>query len=75
MSIKIIDSSEMKKVVACERDDDNRKDNKDKDLKIEIIPKSHIIHCERIKLGTINNCALCENINKDIFLRCSNKFK
>ena len=29
--------------------------------------------CERQKKGMVNNCALCENANKEIYNRCATK--
>lgn len=44
-----------------------------------LVPKDKVlceeISCERTKKGMINNCALCQNINNEIFIKCKIKYK
>ncbi len=40
----------------------------------QIISPEKILKCERIELGILGNCALCEGTNNEIFLRCKNKW-
>lgn len=29
--------------------------------------------CERQRMGISNNCALCENVNKEVYKRCKSR--
>lgn len=41
----------------------------------ELIPEEKITKCERIQIfGLTGNCSLCQGTNKEIFLRCKNKW-
>lgn len=61
--IKLLDESEIK---------DDLKDNVSN---IKLCKKEEIINCERMVIGLLNNCAMCEHINKEIFKRCKNRFR
>lgn len=91
MSLELIDKSEMKKdndeknkKVEIETDKKDKKDKsveKDKNIGeskkkgLKLLPKGDVIFCERVKKGITNNCALCEMTDKDVFARCTNKWK
>jgi hypothetical protein len=40
----------------------------------QVVPAGKILRCERIELGVTSNCSLCQNVNKELFLRCRNKW-
>lgn len=46
---------------------------------MELLPEYMVyceeISCERTKKGMTNNCSLCQNINKDIFIKCQTRYK
>lgn len=73
--IEFIDESEIKK--DSTRKSDMNISNEDKivkKIKLELISKDDIIECERRQLGIVNNCAICEVLNKEIFGRCKNRY-
>jgi len=81
MDIKLVDASDIKKPLG-ERyyiKEHPGERCQIKKVPMEIIPKDMIsceeINCERTKLGMTDNCVICENINKDIFVRCKTKYK
>lgn len=39
-----------------------------------ILPADKIIKCERREIGLLSNCATCERLNNDFFLRCRHKY-
>jgi len=81
MDIKLIDASDIKKPLGQRYDIKEYPGEKCqiKRVPMEIVPKDMIsceeISCERTKLGITDNCAICENKNHDIFVRCKTKYK
>lgn len=87
MALELVDASEIKKdddiKIDAEKDKKDGKDKNDgKDKKdgikekgLRLLQKGDVISCERVKIGIVNNCALCEITNNEIFVRCPNKWK
>lgn len=81
MNIELVDASDIKKPLGQRYDIKEYPGEKcqTKKVPMEIIPKDMIsceeVNCERTKLGMTDNCVICENINKDIFVRCKTKYK
>ncbi len=41
---------------------------------IKFVGADKILQCERVKSGTLRNCALCQGVDEEIFQRCKNKW-
>lgn len=68
MPLELIDESEVKPVRETPKKIENI------EIKIKLVSKGDIKFCERVKQGAISNCAICENLNKEFFNRCKNKW-
>jgi len=72
MNIKIIDKSDIVNIEMCEVNEN--KDMHTSNL-LKIINKDDVkTSCGREKIGVPSNCALCENVNSDIFTACGHKY-
>ena len=68
MTLELVDESDLKPIKETPRKIENV------DIKLKLVSKGDIKFCERIKNGALSNCAICENLNKEFFRRCSNKW-
>lgn len=83
MDIQIIDVSKNKQPVDIKKRYDIRPSPGEKCVitktPMELLPKDMVsceeISCERTKKGMTDNCSLCQDINKDIFIKCQTKYK
>jgi len=66
--LELIDESEVKPTREIP------KKIKNVDIKLSIIPKEDVRSCERVKNGMVNDCAICQALNKEFFDRCNNKW-
>lgn len=41
---------------------------------LKIVSREDTVSCERSGAGMTNDCVLCENLNKKIFDKCTNKY-
>jgi hypothetical protein len=82
MTLELLDESKIKKTgikkdIKIEPDiksDVDKKSEKVEKTGLEIIEKENIINCERTSSGMTNNCALCKELNNEMFNKCSNKY-
>lgn len=86
MTLKLLDESKMKtsdiknlsgikhEDSTDKKDNENKKDNED-EKGLRLIGKERIANCERIKIGMLSNCAICQMLNQEIFDKCANKWK
>ncbi len=72
MAIEILDKSK----VTEGTQEANRVDRTCKIVlgKSQVVPAEKILRCERIELGLTSNCSLCQNVHKELFARCRNKW-
>jgi hypothetical protein len=83
MHVEIIDVSEMKETKQPVKRYDIKPIQGEKcitkKVPMELLPKDMVyceeISCERTKKGMTDNCALCQHINGDIFIKCQTKYK
>jgi hypothetical protein len=82
MDMQIIDASKMKQPDTKKRYDVRPSPGEKcviTKTPMELLPKDMVscddISCERTKKGMTDNCSLCQNINKDIFIKCQTKYK
>ena len=89
MEIKIIKATEVTDEIKEKKDvSKEKKKEKKEDIKcicaveddiakkqyMEILSKERILRCERIELGILGNCTICQGVNKELFVRCKNKW-
>jgi hypothetical protein len=41
---------------------------------MDILTAGKILKCERLELGASDNCALCQGVDNEIFVKCKNKW-
>lgn len=83
MNIKLIEETEMKEEIPTKKKFEIKEDKgekcKIKEVPLEQIPEDMMlceeVSCERTAMGVLNNCAICQALNGDIFARCKTKFK
>lgn len=79
MEIKLVGKSEMKNAKNIEIKSSPGEKCQLKEVPMELLPKDmvfcHEVDCKRIKLGMTNNCAICQNMNNDIFIKCQTKYE
>lgn len=81
MNVEIIDVSEMKQPVIKRYEIKQSPGEKCliSKIPIELLPKEMVhcdeINCERTKLGMTDNCVICENLNREIFIRCKTRYR
>lgn len=68
MELKLLDESDIK---PSERPSPARIE---KPIKIKIVRKENVRSCERVKKGMMSSCAICQELNKEFFSRCKNKW-
>ncbi len=68
MNIELIDESEIKP--------DNKPNPKRTEnfVKPKLVSKEDLRSCERTEKGATSNCAICQELNKEFFSRCNNKW-
>lgn len=66
MPLELIDESEVKSIRETPKKIEN--------IKLKIISKEDVVSCERTKHGMVNNCAVCQILNKEFFSGCNNKW-
>lgn len=62
------------KIELVDKSDTRKASEKVKKSGLEFVAKERIINCERQIDGMTNNCVLCNELTKDRFDRCPNKY-
>lgn len=81
MDIKLVKDTEMKEGVKkkFEIKEDKGEKCQIREVPLEQIPEDMMlceeVSCERTAIGALNNCVICENLNRDIFARCKTRYK
>lgn len=68
MAITLIDESEVKPIKQIPKKIEKV------NIKLELVQKENVKHCERVAQGGVCSCSSCQALRKEVFDRCNNKW-